>query len=41
VLVNPPAAGRPFFGGSESSSSQTGDGMKNAALLALLGFLVR
>ncbi|HUU94328.1 MAG TPA: hypothetical protein VM487_01195 [Phycisphaerae bacterium] len=43
VLVNPPAAGRPFLGGSrgESFSGQTGDAMRNAAVLALLGFLVR
>jgi hypothetical protein len=42
TLVNPPGAAAPFFGGSKASySGQMGDGMKNAAALALLGFLVR
>jgi hypothetical protein len=42
IVVNPPAPGRPFLGGGETSySGQMGDGMRNAAALALLGFLVR
>lgn len=42
TLVNPPASAAPFLGGSKASySGQMGDGMRNAAALALLGFLVR